>query len=452
MATKDALKPRVILKMSVQLPAGQKGVIHVFPGSDPHGLAEAFCNKHDLHDAKLRQVVERHIIENMAQLKRNPAKSSKASGPKPWVEHSLPASMDRRNSCAVLGLHSIESAAAPPQQEQVLASNASTAATAVRRVQLRAKAIHALSANLWEARLRRAVHEAEERSSKAREAEMGELHAANARIAQLAFAQAGRTEQRATADLIEDLLEPGGMGGACARLREQLDRVLKRDLRRRHMAEAAALQRHAWQSWVGMCPPHTPSRAQTAQPAASAVAVAANSDGSDVAGSGNDAISPAAGLVAAAFVSQATAANSAPKVAASFPASALVSTLASAAAMDCAMDAGTDAVTDAENVHLSGASVASAAREAELTLAVARLQAEVEELTMQLIQAKLNQAELETTNLTMALDMKALNKQLVADAVDVPYAPPPSKSRANGHSAAVETRQSLPPRSGVPKR
>ena len=50
---------RVILKMSVQLPDGQKGVIHVFPGSDPRELAEQFCEKHNLRDPRLRRVVER---------------------------------------------------------------------------------------------------------------------------------------------------------------------------------------------------------------------------------------------------------------------------------------------------------------------------------------------------------------------------------------------------------
>ena len=65
-----AAKPRgrVILKLSVQLPDGQKGTIHVFPGSDPKELAEQFCEKHELKDPKLRRVVERHITENMRAL------------------------------------------------------------------------------------------------------------------------------------------------------------------------------------------------------------------------------------------------------------------------------------------------------------------------------------------------------------------------------------------------
>ena len=45
---------RMILKMSVQLPDGQKGNIHVFPGSDARELAEAFCEKHNLRDPKVR--------------------------------------------------------------------------------------------------------------------------------------------------------------------------------------------------------------------------------------------------------------------------------------------------------------------------------------------------------------------------------------------------------------
>lgn len=61
MASAAVEKPRgrVILKMSVQLPPsdeypdGQKGTIHVFPGSDPKELAEAFCYKHQLTDPKV---------------------------------------------------------------------------------------------------------------------------------------------------------------------------------------------------------------------------------------------------------------------------------------------------------------------------------------------------------------------------------------------------------------
>ena len=75
--------------------------------------------------------------------------------------------------------------------------------------------------------------------------EINELHAANARIAQLAFAQAGKTPEEA-ADEIRVMLTPSkSMAGTpstrpdgeeeednkrVARLKEQLDRVLERDM------------------------------------------------------------------------------------------------------------------------------------------------------------------------------------------------------------------------------
>ena len=77
---------RVILKMSVQLPPteghpeGQKGTIHVFPGSDPKELAEAFCEKHKLTDPKLRRVVERHINDNIRALPSIKAAQEQAKG------------------------------------------------------------------------------------------------------------------------------------------------------------------------------------------------------------------------------------------------------------------------------------------------------------------------------------------------------------------------------------
>ena len=68
---------RVILKLSVQLPDGQKGVIHVYPGSDARELAEQFCEKYQLSDQKLRRVVERHIAENMKSLPNSSAAVAK---------------------------------------------------------------------------------------------------------------------------------------------------------------------------------------------------------------------------------------------------------------------------------------------------------------------------------------------------------------------------------------
>ena len=70
---------------------------------------------------------------------------------------------------------------------------------------------------------------------------------------------------------------------------------------------------------------------------------------------------------------------------------------------------------------------------------------------MQLIMAKLGQAELETTNQSLALNVKNLHKQVEVgmagtdDLVEVPYAQPPSKARgsngngkSNGKSAVKQ--------------
>ena len=59
---------RVILKMSVQIPDGRKGTIHVFPGDNPKDLASQFCKKYELRDPKLQRLVERHITESMRNL------------------------------------------------------------------------------------------------------------------------------------------------------------------------------------------------------------------------------------------------------------------------------------------------------------------------------------------------------------------------------------------------
>lgn len=59
---------RVILKMSVQIPDGRKGTIHVFPGDDPKDLATNFCTKYELKDPKLQRLVERHITDSMKNL------------------------------------------------------------------------------------------------------------------------------------------------------------------------------------------------------------------------------------------------------------------------------------------------------------------------------------------------------------------------------------------------
>ena len=54
--------------MSVQIPDGRKGTIHVFPGDDPRDLATNFCTKYELKDPKLQRLVERHILDSMKNL------------------------------------------------------------------------------------------------------------------------------------------------------------------------------------------------------------------------------------------------------------------------------------------------------------------------------------------------------------------------------------------------
>jgi hypothetical protein len=54
--------------MSVQIPDGRKGTIHVFPNDDPKDLATNFCTKYELTDPKLQRLVERHITDSMKNL------------------------------------------------------------------------------------------------------------------------------------------------------------------------------------------------------------------------------------------------------------------------------------------------------------------------------------------------------------------------------------------------
>ena len=63
--------------MSVQIPDGRKGTIHVFPGDDPKDLASNFCAKYELADPKLQRLVERHITDSM----RNLPQACKPAGP-----------------------------------------------------------------------------------------------------------------------------------------------------------------------------------------------------------------------------------------------------------------------------------------------------------------------------------------------------------------------------------
>ncbi len=56
---------RHLVRMSIRLPDGDEGVIHIFEGDDPHELAEAFCGKYGLEGTQLVGVIEERIAENM---------------------------------------------------------------------------------------------------------------------------------------------------------------------------------------------------------------------------------------------------------------------------------------------------------------------------------------------------------------------------------------------------
>ena len=206
-----------------------------------------------------------------------------------------------------------------------------------------------------------------------------------------------------------------------ARLREQLDRVLARELRRRRAYEAEALVRRVWQAWLALLPP----KAAAAMPAA---------------------VPPAAVPPAAAVPStDAPAHSDGPREGA--PSRAFPDGLAVHGDHDSALRAPSRAFPDGLAVHgdhdsaLKAALAASRSREAALTAELEARSRELEEVTMQLIMAKLGQAELETTNQSLALNVKNLHKQVEVgmagtdDLVEVPYAQPPSKARgANGNA------------------
>ena len=77
--------------MSVQIPDGRKGTIHVFPGDDPRDLATNFCTKYELKDPKLQRLVERHITDSMKNMPqaRSLARSSHRS---PYAVCCMPRS------------------------------------------------------------------------------------------------------------------------------------------------------------------------------------------------------------------------------------------------------------------------------------------------------------------------------------------------------------------------
>ena len=224
--------------MSVQLPDGTKGVIHVFPGSDAHELATAFCAKHKLEDPKLKQVVERHIVENMKNLKQTASKPSSRPPPPPPASdaverggpsghhqeppHTPPPPQSAPQSGTVAsaggdGTHG-DARALPPAKEAVSqpmpesagrsstaqsghagegSSSVSLADVQKENEQLRhdVQSMRRAAADelarvvaAMERDKEAAVAAAAEAANESREAEIAELHAANARIATCAAA------------------------------------------------------------------------------------------------------------------------------------------------------------------------------------------------------------------------------------------------------------------------
>ena len=251
---------------------------------------------------------------------------------------------------------------------------------------------------LHAARLQRVAAEAEALASEARSKELAELHAANARIATLAFAQAGRT-QREAEDELRQLLEPTD-SPAMRRLRLQLERVIERDARRRD--EAA--KRLAWLSWAAarpsvrsQPPPPQPQQQQQANGSRTPLSAERRSssehdaqchpllrggeDGSP--GSPGSPRSPAADVATREAL----------------------------------------AVADA--------------KVKQLTALVADLTTEVENLTTDLIAAKLGQAELASAGLTIDHEKRQLEKQLVVESVTV------RRHVAGGRTASPRTRRGL---------
>lgn len=387
----DKKKSRVILKMSVQLPDGTKGIIHVFPGSDAHVLAEAFCQKHDLHEPKLLKVVERHILTNMAALKSGGGKAPSSKPPPPTTEPPPPIASGRPVGGRPPPPSNPREVTEPPRSAPGAHARASSSTDRASPAPKpppsnghsgSSKQPVAAAGDAAETPALQAEVQRLEAQLRARDAEINELHAQNSRIAMLAFAQAGRSPAEAAKEL-DKVLEP--KGGAAERLREQLERVLDREMERRERETRAALMRTAWHSWMGARPdkPGRSSAKPSAKPSATAVAPHATAGESEGGG---------------ASLEQ----------------------------------------SDSEAAALAAAE----ARASGLAKEVAELQAEVAHLTQELISAKLGRAELEENRLTVTHSYKQLERQLVIESVDmveVPYLDPPSKVAGR----AVRTQKSF---------
>jgi hypothetical protein len=264
--TSRSSRGRVILKLSVQLPDGQKGSIHVFPGSDPRELAEQFCEKHALSDPKLLRVVERHIVENMRHLSTNQhtPPSSAASEPRGGGDSRLPPPQPPpplSNGGGLAAAASSSSAGCPSGLVRARELAVHWRASA-RSKQLLRCCWGTFVGLLWQGRMRRLRDTAHVEASAARAAEIEELHAANARIATLAFAQAGRSPEQA-ADELRALLEPNGT--SARRAQQQLERVLAREVRRRELSTATELKRRAMAAMATGARAGPPAAAESSQ-------------------------------------------------------------------------------------------------------------------------------------------------------------------------------------------
>ena len=220
---------------------------------------------------------------------------------------------------------------------------------------------------MWRARMRQYHEAAHAEATAARENEINELHAANARIAQLAFAQAGKTPEEA-ADEIRVMLTPSkSMAGTpstrpdgeeeednkrVARLKEQLDRVLERDMKRR---DEMVKQR----AWLAMTSSALKAASSGAAPAAP--------------------ISP--GGLGGLF----------------------------------GLGGGPSKEEQQQQAEQSASKLKAAHGKIDkLTKLVEDLTAEVEELTADLITAKLGQAELANAGMTLQQEKRQLEKQVIS--------------------------------------
>ncbi|KAL1507863.1 hypothetical protein AB1Y20_007471 [Prymnesium parvum] len=337
---------RVILKMSVQLPDGRKGAIHVFPGSDPAELAKQFCNKHGLTDPKLIRVVERHIVENVNNL------------PHAKFRTAAPAAAAAAPS------------AAPPHEEAPRAAEAAERssdaglASALDESRRRCAELEEKGAEL-QARLALA----EEREAVQRK-EMEELHHANARIATLAFAQAGKSTEEAAAEL-RQLLQPPGT--ALKLLNERYMHALQLLGDRAASARRKLAVAECWQVWA---------RAQLQRRAVASERA------------------KALGLAPPPELG---------------PRSTDVS-------LQCTLqDAALDRAGDAMAAELALAREKRAAAERQVEELRTKLQSttdELSEVTQALIVAKIAQAELNSERLGLDHDIKQLEKQIVIESVE----------------------------------